>query len=478
MAPQHAITYNSKLTLDEIYVKMSATIKLIPKNIYSIGPNKYKIVYTPNDFESASSPDMLQLFKENEIEAIQHASTLYQRTILIRRIDSYITATNSEALITIINELNDFTTTEVHKLPGKDHMIKLTLASLDDVQKAKTDGVRFKYTRAAPEYIHSESTPYRALICLKCYKINMHSTGQCKSEDDVCSKCAQKGHRYKECRSNFLRCLNCYGPHCCMTRSCPALKKATRHASQPAYQHASQQSSSPHPPPMNEQHFPPLATHTSYQTPQVHARQLQTTKPSNPAPLMSIPCRQPTADFALRPILYKIANDLCAPSDDLPRFTTTFNSLLKANSLPTINISAELLEEFTPAPPSPPPRTITPIRHTIRRNHNTPRTTTLECSQDLHEQTYVHQSTPNKDSTNNATQAMLSCQHNSTAMQNSNYLTEAIYQQSPIFCTPPTKAKVDSPTHIHSPNNADNQKQRTVYQTRSTKKALLPTPFN
>lgn len=284
-------------------------------------------------------------------------------------------------------------------------MIKLTLASLEDVQKAKTVGVRFKYTRADPEYVHVESTPYRALICLKCYKINMHSTGQCKSEEKVCSKCAQKGHRYNECRSNFLRCINCNGPHCCMVRSCPALKKATNIAREPT--------PTPPPPPMNEQHFPPLSTSPSPAISHTTYRQTQPPNMQGPTPLMSLPCRPPAADFGIRPILYKISNDLCSPSEDLPRFTTTFNSLLKANSMPTINISAELLEEFTPAPPSPPPRASTPIRLTIKRNQSKRNSTILACSQDLHEQTYVHQTTPNKTTDSNDYQEMLSCQHNS-----------------------------------------------------------------
>lgn len=176
--PQNAINYNSNHALDIIYEKLINEIKIIPKNVFELGNGKFKILYTPKDFETASTPDMLTNFKDQGIEAIPQSNALFQRTILVRKLDKYITATDSNALKATLNDLNNFHTQEVQKLPGKDHVIKLVLGSLDDVKKAKNNGIRFRYTIADPEHIHSETKPYRATICLKCYKINMHSTAQ------------------------------------------------------------------------------------------------------------------------------------------------------------------------------------------------------------------------------------------------------------------------------------------------------------
>lgn len=475
--PQNAITYNSELALTAIYEIMTTTIKLIPKNIFDLGNKKFKIVYTPNDFNKASTPKMMNTFKENKITPIQHSNVLYQRTILIRQIDKYITATDSNILKDILNELNPFTVTDVNKIPGRDHIIKLVMETMEDVESAKSLGVRFKYTKAAPEHIHTEQTPFRTTICFKCYKINMHTTKQCKYEGSVCSKCAQRGHRHEECKSNFLRCLNCNGPHCCMMKSCPAMKRATRQSTEP---HTTNQ-----PPPMDALNYPPLTTQASHEAPPCNIQHAATPQASNQrliTPLMHINTRPTSPDLLLRPVLYQLASDLCPPSKDLPRFATTYNSLLKANQLPAINISAELLEEFTPTPPTTPQRASTPMRVPIKRTYEHKRPVELECSQITNESTYVHQSpvqsnnilaSPAPQNSMNAKESTTSRNHSQHAAFNS---IESM-QNSPQYRTPPSKHQTPhSPTQTNPPSSYSPMHSRAAYNTRSVKKALLPTP--
>ena len=59
------------------------------------------------------------------------------------------------------------------------------------------------------------------LICFNCYKLEDHTSANCPTKEiTVCSECT-RNHIFKECSSEFKKCLNCGGPHLTMAMACP-----------------------------------------------------------------------------------------------------------------------------------------------------------------------------------------------------------------------------------------------------------------
>ena len=63
--------------------------------------------------------------------------------------------------------------------------------------------------------------------CYRCYAMNSHIANKCSKPPDykICSKCASSEHRWTNCISAPVKCINCSGSHETLSPSCPARKK-------------------------------------------------------------------------------------------------------------------------------------------------------------------------------------------------------------------------------------------------------------
>ncbi|XP_036347388.1 uncharacterized protein LOC118756750 [Rhagoletis pomonella] len=46
------------------------------------------------------------------------------------------------------------------------------------------------------------------LRCYKCWGFN-HKAAMCKEQHQICAKCGENDHSYRECQNNFVKCRNC-----------------------------------------------------------------------------------------------------------------------------------------------------------------------------------------------------------------------------------------------------------------------------
>ena len=67
-------------------------------------------------------------------------------------------------------------------------------------------------------------------ICFKCYKWNDHIANHCGQGVDykICSLCSSTDHTYRECKSEFNKCVNCSVDHKTISFACPVRKEIYR----------------------------------------------------------------------------------------------------------------------------------------------------------------------------------------------------------------------------------------------------------
>ncbi|XP_069177069.1 uncharacterized protein, partial [Procambarus clarkii] len=96
--------------------------------------------------------------------------------------------------------------------------MKVTFTSPEEATSATTNGFRCFGLACTPRQITREHY-YQLRQCFKCYSYE-HFTKSCPSQDQRCSKCAES-HHFKQCTSDFLKCLLCQGHHTAVSAECP-----------------------------------------------------------------------------------------------------------------------------------------------------------------------------------------------------------------------------------------------------------------
>lgn len=62
---------------------------------------------------------------------------------------------------------------------------------------------------------------------MRCYQMEDHSTAQCELDQsyEVCSECGSSTHGWRECSAPVKKCLNCDGTHSTLATRCPKRKE-------------------------------------------------------------------------------------------------------------------------------------------------------------------------------------------------------------------------------------------------------------
>ena len=227
-------------------------------------------------------------------------------------------------------------------------MIKIRFHTRQQADRIKDKGMK-AFSQIIPSYnINIEE--YRPVTqCYKCYQFSYH-TNQCKETEESCSKCATKGHNYKQCQSNILKYINCNGDHTSISFKCPNKKTAQQQ----------QNSKTP---------LAPNQTYTSY------AKVTTTVTPVTNAPTTTPLQSDSSTD---KQILYDFIINYSFPlsNGDLDTQTNIMNDLLKDNNLPTIKIPSNFYQKY----------------QTLFQQNNT---------EDTHEQTSTAVTTPTQTPPNN-----------------------------------------------------------------------------
>ena len=93
----------------------------------------------------------------------------------------------------------------------------LTLTDIDTANRAIARGLMF-----CNRHIRVGKAKKEPIRCLKCQKFG-HYARECKAQQDVCSSCAEEGHRSAQCpHPATIRCVSCNSDnHASWSRECP-----------------------------------------------------------------------------------------------------------------------------------------------------------------------------------------------------------------------------------------------------------------
>ena len=315
------------------------------------GPYVIVGVASEADREKHTTPESNKNLSLLGFELVESPKDLCARTILARRLDSYLLTKTADDLREEIQTRNNVTIEDIRIIP-KHYMLKIRFQTKNMADNTTNKGIKL-FSQIIPSYNINIEEYLPVLQCYKCYKFD-HRSNQCKEQDNTCSKCAAKGHDYKSCQSTTQKCVNCEGEHTAVSFKCP-IKRAEQ----------KQQNTHGTPPPTSNNSYA-QATSASTATPATTNTQKTTTNnnttSTNNEKLL-------LADIIIK---YSIETSF----GDLKKQTETMNELLAYNGCPIMKFpptftqknqqhyqthytqtqpenTTQPEEESTPSPPSP-----------------------------------------------------------------------------------------------------------------------------
>ena len=108
------------------------------------------------------------------------------RTVLLRNVDSAISALTEQEIASFIKELK---AKRVIKIPNSEHLLKIVFNNTQDVDKAFQDGLQIKYQKFQNRNIEKEVF-VPVVPCYRCYSYE-HQKRNCPKSDHykICSNC-------------------------------------------------------------------------------------------------------------------------------------------------------------------------------------------------------------------------------------------------------------------------------------------------
>ena len=148
------------------------------------------------------------------------------RTVLIRNVDSTISALNEQEIRNYIDK--DLKVKQVIKIPNSEHLLKIVFNSTEDANKVVRDGLVIKFQRFQNSNIEKEVF-IPVVPCYRCYSYE-HQKRNCSksSQYKICSNCAKEGHIYSECKEETFKCIKCGQNHRTLATKCPIRKEIIR----------------------------------------------------------------------------------------------------------------------------------------------------------------------------------------------------------------------------------------------------------
>ena len=235
------------------------------------------------------------------------------RSVLMFRVDNHIYSNTEEEIKIEIQKKNEWVgeLLKIYKFPEM-NIVKVSFDETIKAHKAIENGLKM-FNMKVPHYDIKQDKYLHILTCYRCYAMEEHPTSQCKKDKNfkICSECSSTDHTWKDCTSEIKKCISCNGPHCTLAMKCKYRKdiiaekrKREREKEDTTYAQA--------------------AKPTTTSNPIIH--QLPTLDTTSP---IFVKLNQA--------ILTSHYFNISKPGT----YSSTFNSIMKANGLPTLIIPEE-----------------------------------------------------------------------------------------------------------------------------------------
>ncbi|MPC57159.1 hypothetical protein E2C01_051134 [Portunus trituberculatus] len=106
-------------------------------------------------------------------------------------------------------------------------MLFIEFNSIEDADKVlnTSGGMKLSYERSI---VRLKKKPYLKIPqCARCFSYE-HEIDTCTKTVRTCYHCGEEGHGGDECSTDYVRCVNCHGPHVAFAFKCPVRKQKER----------------------------------------------------------------------------------------------------------------------------------------------------------------------------------------------------------------------------------------------------------
>ena len=201
--------------------------------VYKINEvNRAFIIISSDDvIERLLSQSVREGLKREDFDVQTPPEFLASKTFVIRNIDSMVSIVDEEELRLDLESRNEWLKVEeVIKLPNAPKILKIRAKETQMAKNAVEKGILIYNQSIPPQYISKEIF-IQLNPCYHCYAYS-HKTDDCPTPDRIaCSECASNTHTYKDCNSQYKKCLNCGGEHRTFAARCPTRKNLIKERS-------------------------------------------------------------------------------------------------------------------------------------------------------------------------------------------------------------------------------------------------------
>lgn len=293
------------LSCNDVYIT-----RLIPVN------DGYVVLTSSNsDLDKIFNNETDKQLEQNNFNPQIPPELSANRSVLLFNADNHIFCNSDNEIKAEIKERNEWVGETVDALKfDKGNIIKVTFTDTNKAKLAQENGLKM-FSMKIPKHDIKQCTHINILTCLRCYMMEDHSTAQCSKDRTykVCSECSSHNHTWRECKVEIKKCITCKGQHSTMAMKCPKRKEIQNQK-------------------RKEEREREGATYTDILK-KNRNRQAQAVQPQ-PA---STPSNNPTHITIHQAMLHSHYVNIDKPGS----YTKTFNDLMTAHNLPTLNIQEE-----------------------------------------------------------------------------------------------------------------------------------------
>ncbi len=186
------------------------------------------LLYNEDHADKIFSRDIKTDLDSNGFTAVLPPELKSKKSVIITKVDDVIYDRSNDEIAQELSDNNTWIGAEidaVFKFPNS-NTLKVTFNQTAIAKKCTESGLLAFNLSIPPSDIKQETfIPIKS--CMKCYKLEDHSTKECPEDKDfkICSECSLIGHVWHQCKAKTKKCVNCGDEHSTLAMRCPKRKE-------------------------------------------------------------------------------------------------------------------------------------------------------------------------------------------------------------------------------------------------------------